>query len=228
MSNRIAKRRLLTRSSALFALLGIALSTSPVAHCQESLSEVRRNEFGAWGGYSLGSPHLYGTIGHGQLAVLALRYGRTVFVSRNVRIEYTIDVLPAEIVRQAAYMSCVARSRAGYVSSYCKQGRETVYGGGLSPFGWKFDLRRPRRFPLFGALSSGFVVSTRPVPIDVPGDEQFNFTFDFEAGFQHFNAARNRAWIVGYKVQHISNGYRGNINPGLDLNVLFLGYSFFK
>ena len=228
MSNHIAKRPLLSFPSALLFLLGIALSTVPVACCQDSLPQGGQNEFGAWGGYSLGSPHLYGTIGHGQLGVLGLRYGRTVFVSPKVRIEYTIDVLPAEIVRQAGYVSCVVRSRAGYVPSYCKQGQETVYGGGLSPFGWKFDLRRPRRFPVFGALSSGFVLSTRPVPIDVPGDEQFNFTFDFEVGFEHFNAARNRAWILGYKVQHISNGYRGNINPGLDLNVLFLGYSFFK
>jgi hypothetical protein len=228
MSNHISKRRLIRFPSALLFLLGIALSTVPVACCQDSLPEGRKNEFGAWGGYSLGSPHVYGTIGHGQLGVLGLRYGRTVFLSSKVRIEYTIDVLPAEIVRQASYVSCVVRSRAGYIPSYCKQGQETVYGGGLSPFGWKFDLRRPRRFPVFGALSGGFVASERPVPIDIPGDEQFNFTFDFEAGFEHFNAARDRAWIVGYKVQHISNGYRGRINPGLDLNVLFLGYSFFR
>jgi hypothetical protein len=213
--------------SAAVALLGVALATSPTARSQESHLPQGSNEFGAWGGDSLGSPHVYGTIGHGQLGVLAFRYGRTLFVSRNATIEYTIDVLPLEILRQPVYTSCV-QSQDAHKSLRCKQRRETVYGGGVSPFGWKLNFWRQRRLQIFGAASGGFVASVRPVPIDVSGDEQFNFTFDFQVGFEHFNAVRNRAWVLGYKVQHISNGYRGSINPGIDLNVLFLGYSFFK
>ncbi|HTP43162.1 MAG TPA: acyloxyacyl hydrolase, partial [Candidatus Acidoferrum sp.] len=63
---------------------------------------------------------------------------------------------------------------------------------------------------------------------DIPGGTQFNFTFDFQAGFQFLNSSHSRAWILGYKYQHISNGYRHDFNPGLDLNIIYLGYSFFK
>jgi Lipid A 3-O-deacylase (PagL) len=214
--------------SASAALLDIALATSPVACCQDSPLLQGRNEFGAWGGYSLGSPHVYGTLGHGQLGVLAFRYGRTLFVSRKATIEYTIDILPAEIVRQPVYTSCERQPQDAHMPIRCKQASEIVYGGGMSPFGWKFNFRKQRRLQIFGAASGGFVASARPIPIDVPGDDQFNFTFDFQVGFEHFNVVRNRAWVLGYKVQHISNGYRGSINPGIDLSVLFLGYSFFK
>jgi hypothetical protein len=37
-----------------------------------------------------------------------------------------------------------------------------------------------------------------------------------------------RAVSIGYKYYHISNGSRGQINPGFDNNVLYLGYTFFK
>ena len=48
------------------------------------------------------------------------------------------------------------------------------------------------------------------------------------AGFQRYNSSRTRAWMFGYKYQHISNAYRGEINPGVDLNTIFVGYSFYK
>ena len=34
--------------------------------------------------------------------------------------------------------------------------------------------------------------------------------------------------MFGYRFQHISNAYRSSLNPGMDANVIFVGYSFFK
>ena len=111
---------------------------------------------------------------------------------------------------------------------YVDSGREAVYGGGVNPIGLKLNFLHQRRFEPFLGSSIGFVISTRPVPLDVPGEDQFNFTFDFQAGFERYNPARSRAWFFGYRYQHISNAYRSSINPGMDGNVFFVGYSFAK
>jgi hypothetical protein len=108
-------------------------------------------------------------------------------------------------------------------------GHEIVYGGGISPVGFRFDFMPRSRSQLFVAWTAGFVASVRPIPIDEHGGTQFNFTFDyFQIGFRRFNASGNRSWIFGYKIQHISNAYRSNVNPGVDENVLFAGYSFYR
>ena len=57
--------------------------------------------------------------------------------------------------------------------------------------------------------------------------KQFNFTFDFGGGIQLFTKNHN-AVTLGYKYDHISNAYRGQINPGFDSNVFYVGFSFFK
>ena len=92
----------------------------------------------------------------------------------------------------------------------------------------KVNFLRSRRFQPFWATSEGFVASVEPIPLNVHNSTLFNFDFDLQVGFQVFNASRSRAWMLGYKFKHISNGYRTSENPGVDLNVLFVGYSFFK
>ena len=59
------------------------------------------------------------------------------------------------------------------------------------------------------------------------GAARFNFTFDFSGGVQIVNSTR-RAFTIGYKYQHISNGYRATFNPGVDVQMIFAGFSIFK
>ena len=111
---------------------------------------------------------------------------------------------------------------------FCPFGGETVYGGGTNPIGLKLNLSPRRQWQPFAALSCGLVATTRPIPTDEPGIDQFNFTAEGQLGIERFNSSRTRAWRVGYKFQHISNGGLGRANPGLNLNLLFFGYSFFR
>jgi len=57
---------------------------------------------------------------------------------------------------------------------------------------------------------------------------QFNFTFDFQAGVERFNSSGTRAWSFVAKVQHISNASRSSVNPGANIVMFSVGYSFFK
>jgi hypothetical protein len=217
--------RTLSSCPVAFVIFLAAFFGAPSAHSQEQQAE---NEFGAWGAYSLNSPDVYGSRGHQQFGVLAFRYGRTLVSSRSFAIEYTFDVAPVEIAHQYKYVSCVIESGGMASLSYCPNGHETVYGGGVSPFGWKLNLFPRRQWQLIGALSGGFIASLRPIPMDIPKATAFNFTFDFQVGVERFNSARTRAWTFAYKLQHISNASRSVVNPGVDLNMFSVGYSFFK
>lgn len=187
-----------------------------------------KNEFGVWGAYSANSPDVWGSRGHVQFGVAAFRYGRILVTSPSHTVEYTVDVEPVEITREYRYVPCEIFARGILKSSNCADGRQWVYGGGLSPFGWKFNLRPAHRWQPYGALSAGFVMSERATPVDIPGATRFNFTFDFQAGIERFNSSHTRAWTFAYKLQHISNAFRSSVNPGVDLNMLSVGYSFFK
>ena len=203
------------------ALLLAALAIAPTARCQGD------TEFGVWGGYSVGTPHLIGITSNRQLGVLALRYGHSIYDWSNVSLQYTLDIIPIEFINQPKYVSCNTNPN-NFPTGFCEVSRENVYGGGVNPLGLKLNFRRKHRFQIIGASTAGFIASQRPVPVDIPGGTQFNFNFDFQAGFQLFNSSRSRAWTLAYKYQHISNGYRHDFNPGLDLHMLSLGYSFFK
>ena len=186
------------------------LCCSPFVRAQEPAQKW--NEFGFWGGYAPFTVQLLGTTSDRQLLDIALRYSRVIKHSGRVQIDYTLDILPVAAMRQPT-----------------STGHEVVYGGGVSPVGFRFDFFPKRRSQTFIAWTAGFVESVRPIPKDVPDATQFNYTFDFiQVGFRRFNADRSRAWMFGYKLQHISNAYRTNVNPGVDENVFFAGYSFYR
>ncbi|HXW18225.1 MAG TPA: acyloxyacyl hydrolase [Candidatus Acidoferrales bacterium] len=186
-----------------------------------------RNEVGVWGGFSFGNPHLIGVTSDNQLFEAAFRYGYAVVDKRDWSFEWTVDIFPAEIVRQRAVDDVVYEGQRPVAWTYTLQ-HQAVYGGGINPLGIKFNLTRTRRVQPFFTSTAGFVASVKPVPIAVNGEEQFNFDFDFGGGVQLFNPSRTRAWMFGYKYKHISNAYRGEINPGVDFSVIFIGYSLLK
>jgi Lipid A 3-O-deacylase (PagL) len=186
-----------------------------------------RNEFGVWGGFSFANPHLIGVTSDNQLFEAAFRYGRVFTDKRDWSFEWTVDIFPAEIVRQRTVVDVMYQGQRPVEWTYTAQ-HQVVYGGGINPVSVKFNFIRTRAVQPFFTSTAGFVASVKPVPIAVDGEEQFNFDFDFGGGVQLFNSLRTRAWMFGYKYKHISNAYRGEINPGADFSVIFVGYSFLK
>jgi Lipid A 3-O-deacylase (PagL) len=212
--------------SALFLIIFAGLFISPCAGGQEAHPEEPLNEWGLWGSLSVNSPDVYGSRAHGDFGALGFRYGRVISASRRRVIEYMVDVLPAEAMHQPSYAPCVFSG--GKAVSYCATGQETVYGGGIAPLGWKFTFRPQRRLQPFAALSGGLIATVQRIPTDIPGEALVNFTAEWQLGFLRFNASRTRVWMAGYKLEHISDAFRTSVNPGIDLNLLFIGYSFFK
>jgi len=206
--------------AALLFLFFVPPAAFAQAVAAKSSADIPDSEFGIWGGASFGNPHLIGTTGDRPLTVVGLRYSHTIWEPGNLSLRYTLDIIPVTIIGQPAFIPCSG--------GFCQSGRETAYGGGVNPLGLKLNFFRRSQWQPFAASTAGFVATDKRVPIDVPGGTLFNFTFDFQAGIQHFNSSRTRSWSLGYKLQHISNANRGQLNPGVDFNVLYLGYSFFK
>jgi hypothetical protein len=203
------------------------LAAAPAARCQIAESYEPKNEFGVWVGYSSDSPHLIGVTSERQLGLFAVRYTRTLWGNHLVSLQYTLDVLPLELVLQPKITKVIFTTPPPD-TTFVEGHREYVYGGGINPLGLKMNFRRSHRLQPFVASSAGFIASVHRVPIDVPGGTLFNFQFDFQAGFQRYNFSRTRAWMLGYKLMHISNASRATLNPGMDGHVIFLGYSFFR
>jgi hypothetical protein len=100
--------------------------------------------------------------------------------------------------------------------------RRWTYVGGLSPAGLQARfLPHSRIQPVF-TLMTGFSVSARDIPMF--DSSALNFTFSFGAGLDLFRTPI-RAMRFEYRVQHLSNAYIGATNPGIDSQMIHVGYS---
>jgi len=197
-------------------------STSANSSAQSTSEGIQKgwNEFGIWGGFSFDSPTLIGKTPNARFGNIGLRYGRVLAASKTVAFEWTIDAVPVAVLSNDRFTA--VPSGTGFVIT---KSRKSVYAWGIAPIGLKFNFRRNRKVQPFGQATGGFLYFNEDVP--VAGAARFNFTFDFSGGVQIVNSNR-RAVTVGYKYQHISNGYRSNINPGVDAQMIFVGFSVFK
>ena len=178
--------------------------------------ERAANEYGAWGGGSFSSPTLIGSTERVRLGLVAFRYARVLARGDNLALKYTLDAVPLASMSFPSF-----EATAGGVRGV----RKTITGAGLSPVGFQLNFRRRERVQPFAQASGGFLYFGEPVP-DARG-AQFNFTGDFGGGVQWKTGPR-RAWTVGYRYHHVSNGYRADVNPGFDSNLFYVGFSIFR
>lgn len=190
---------------------------------QNSDSRIQRglNEFGVLGGISFHAPTLWGTTEDARFGHIAFRYGRVLAANRSVAFEWTIDISPLAVLSLKRLTFTQTPSGNFTVT----RSRETVYGAGVSPIGLKFNFRPQRRVQPFASATGGFIFFEKDIP--VPGAARFNFNVEFSGGIQIVNSSR-RSFTLGYKYQHISNGFHSPINPGIDLQMIYGGFSIFK
>jgi len=180
------------------------------------------NEFGVWGGGSFGAPTLIGKTEGTRLGLVGLRYARVLARGDSLALKYTIDAFPVALL---SFPVAELVEAPPPFTSVVRRERRNITGAGLSPVGFQLNFRRRERVQPFAQASGGFLYFGERVP-DARG-AQFNFTGDFGGGVQWKTGAR-RAWTVGYRYQHVSNGYRAPLNPGFDSNLFYVGFSIFR
>ncbi len=164
----------------------------------------------------------YDTTGR-KFALLELRWGRVVGTAKRTTFEYQAGITPIALafkneVRNPAFQSATA------TPNIAPTVRETTYGFAFSPIGFRFIFLPNRRLKPFAATHAGFIFFKKPVP--VPGSTSYDFTGDFGGGVM-YQIKENKAINFGYKYYHISNMNIGEVNPGYNANVFYVGYSFF-
>jgi hypothetical protein len=103
---------------------------------------------------------------------------------------------------------------------------EAVRGWSVSPLfvRWNFPPVGARGPRVFGEFSGGLVFTEQAVPARTT-----TFNFIDQAGFGvRIEETAGRAWLVGYRFQHISNAGRVRPNPGMNFNLVYVGVSFIR
>jgi hypothetical protein len=198
-------------------------SAGPAPPTQPTTEGIQkaRNEYGIWGGIAFHAPTLIGKTPDARFGDVGFRYGRVLTAAKAFTFEWTIDAVPVAILANSR--SVIAPEPGGGL--LIARERKSVYGFGAAPIGLKFSFRPNRRVQPFVHATGGFLYFGEDVPVDDAA--RFNFTFDFGGGVRIVSGNR-RAFMIGYKYQHLSNGYRSPINPGADAEMIFGGFSIFR
>jgi hypothetical protein len=140
-----------------------------------------------------------------QLAMASFVIGRVMAGSRGKgSLELLVDVTPFFQVRQP----------------------DLVRGWSTAPLfiRWNFPALGDGVARIYGEVSGSLLFTTAPVPVRTT-----TFNFMDQAGFGiRLEESPGRAWLFGYRFQHISNGGRVKPNPGANFNFLYLGISFLR
>jgi hypothetical protein len=103
---------------------------------------------------------------------------------------------------------------------------EAAKGWSVSPLfvRWNFPPAGERGVRIFGEVAGGLLFTSQPVPLRTT-----TFNFLDQAGFGiRIEQTSGRAWLIGYRFQHISNGGRVRPNPGANFNFVYAGVSFIR
>jgi opacity protein-like surface antigen len=185
--------------------------------------EAGKNEFGVWGGFSPDSSTIFKGFGRtddARFGIVSARYARRFNNSDSVNLKYTIDATPLAVLSDKSLLPVLVPIGTGVPA---RRERETYYGAGIAPLGLQINFRPRKKAQPFVGGSGGFLYFNKTLQEGF--GTRFNYTADIGGGVE-FRLREGRAFTVGYKYYHISNGKRGIVNPGIDNNLFYVGYSF--
>lgn len=164
----------------------------------------------------------YDTAGR-KFGMLSLRWGRNIGTMKGVSFEYRIEVIPVALALKNEVKN-PAFTNAQTTPNLSPTIRQTTYGFGFTPAGFRFLFLPKKRLKPFLATDAGFIFFKKPVPI--PESTSYDFIGSFGGGVQ-YQIKRDKAINLGYRYFHISNMNIGEVNPGYNANIFYIGYSFF-
>ncbi len=174
-----------------------------------------RHDFQFFAGYSPVSATLIGTTSNRRFVAAGFSYGYRCWIWPGMSLAYTGELMPAAILLQPAqYLPELVPSHA-------------VYGFAVTPLGFTADFGRGHKVYPFLETDEGIIASSEPIPINIPGATGLNFLIDLGGGVRIKTGERHTI-SLGYKFLHISNGFTSAVNPGVDNNVFYAGFSFLR
>ncbi len=190
----------------LFSLIFPAVPAWAGFCSTDSTPPDTRHDFEFFTGYSPVAATLIGTTTDRRFVVAGFGYSYRCWIWPSVSISYSGELMPAAVLFEPSH---------------------AVYGFAVTPLGFTADFARGHRVYPFVETNEGIIASSEPIPINVPGATGLNFLIDFGGGVR-IKTGQRHAISLGYKFLHISNGFTTPVNPGVDNNVFYAGYSILK
>lgn len=186
---------------------------------------------GIWTGVSwhAAGPSGVQTVGDREFVVVALRYRHVVLSSSRMAVAYTADFIPLAVATDnssEAFPNHLTRgANVAAVASALTLGggpvhRNTAVGVGVAPVGVEMKVSMSRRLGIVVGGTAGFIAFSKPVPF--ANARKINATLDVGIGLELVVGRRWTA-IGGYKFHHLSNAGTGDLNPGLNARLWYLG-----
>lgn len=183
---------------------------------------------GAWTAAARNSP--FGTR-HGERRrdyyMAGVRIGRTMHTTPRLAFDYFIDVVPLvrstnNPVKYSEVVTCAPSPSPGGRVCRGRQVMETAtaHGYAFTPLGLQMRAWHGRPAELVLGASFGAVMYDQRVPD--PGEKRLNFMGDITLGMQ-IRIDAHGSVMAGVRQNHTSNASTGEVNPGLDSRVLYIG-----
>lgn len=175
-----------------------------------SQSLANPNEFSVWMGFALDSYQLWGKTQDAHIRSVGIRYNRKLVRAYDSVLEYNLLL--------------------NVYSNYSYQGFEpytykiSLSGLGISPVGLQLNFLSTRILQPFINISTGLMYMNEPFPDD--RGKKLNFTFDVGGGVEML-ISPSVSLSLGVRYHHLSNGDRGQVNPGIDSNFYYTSITFF-
>lgn len=143
-------------------------------------------------------------------------------VSRHLAWAYLAEWVPIAVVERTIAQETLHcyQTTTGGICEVDRSARLAV-GTGASPVGFKLYLNHAGSPRFFASGSGGMIAFSSDVPVQ--SSRRLNFMFDYGGGVD-FMLRDGRAATIGYRFHHISNAGSGSVNPGLDANIVYLGF----
>jgi hypothetical protein len=219
---------LVIRAPATRAQEGNAHGDTVVAHPD------RQNVWTVWSASAHGQP-LATRLGYRYdrgLVIVGLqkRWPLTKNRDGSLELAYTIDItpvvlsteMPEYVIRTVPVPCDGGTALACRTTVSVLSGQHTAHGAGAAPVGFVGRWKVSRAFGLQLRASGGMVYFSQAIPD--PLGCTLNFTAD--AGLAaDLRVADKLALVAGWRLNHISNGGRGQVNPGMNSRMIELGLS---
>lgn len=178
--------------------------------------DIGTNEIGIWAGYSWSNPTLIGRTTDRSLFEFNVQYARVIDASNNWVLKYTVEIVPVAYVRQP---------QQGVMNGNpvdLPGAKQKIYGIGINPVGFQVNYRRGHVLQPYVNGTAGILYFAEQVP--VADSSKINFNLGLGIGVQIWHSEK-QSIRLGYKYNHISNGYTASQNPGMDSNLFYIGYA---
>ena len=213
----------MTRIRILVVLAGCAAAPLLAQDVHRPVVALGDRYLEASAGFSWYSPRggSWGTITGRRVYLTGLKYERVFDATRGFAFAYAAEWVPLAVIERTHRRETLLcyDAEPGRVCERDRSSRVAV-GTGLSPLGFKAYFNRLGQRRLFASGAVGGMAFSTDVPVD--NSRRLNYTFEYGGGVE-IARRDGRAVTLGYKFHHISNGSSGQVNPGLDANVLYVG-----